>query len=262
MDFSPIISNAVTMLLWFVPLLVVIGIAKSPWFKGILGEFMVNTAIKLMLDKKHYYLVNNVTLPTEDGSTQIDHIIISRFGIFVVETKNMKGWIFGSEHQKQWTQKIFKHTSRFQNPLHQNYKHTKTLSSCLNMDDNKLFSVVVFVGDSTFKTPMPENITYAGGLIRYIKSKNSPLLSDSEVSEAIERIQSGRLAPTFKNHRTHARHVQAIKQKKAAEKLCPKCGNPMMLRTAKKGTRAGSQFWGCTLFPKCRAAILYKEAVT
>ncbi|KEI72032.1 nuclease-related domain-containing protein [Endozoicomonas elysicola] len=262
MDFSPVLSNAVTMLLWFVPLLVVIGIAKSPWFKGVLGEFMVNTAIKLMLDKKHYHLLDNVTLPTKDGSTQIDHIIVSRFGIFVMETKNMKGWIFGSEHQKQWTQKIFKHTARFQNPLHQNYKHTKTLSSCLEMDDSKLFPVVVFVGDSTFKTPMPENVTYAGGLIRYIKSKTSPLLSDSEVSEAIERIKSGRLAPTFKNHRAHIRHVQEIKQKKAAEKPCPKCGNVMVLRTARKGTRAGTRFWGCTQYPRCRAAILHKEAVT
>ena len=130
MDFSPIISNAVTMLLWLIPLLVVIGIAKSPWFKGVLGEFMVNTAIKLMLDKKHYHLLDNITLPTEDGSTQIDHIIVSRFGIFVVETKNMKGWIFGSEHQKQWTQKIFKHTARFRTHC---TRTTNTPGRCLRV---------------------------------------------------------------------------------------------------------------------------------
>jgi len=70
-----------------------------------------------------------------------------------------------------WTQQIFKSKHTFQNPLHQNYKHTKTLESILGVESDKLFSVVVFVGDSTFKTTMPENVTYAGGYISFIKSK-------------------------------------------------------------------------------------------
>ncbi|MDZ7854092.1 MAG: nuclease-related domain-containing protein [Halomonas sp.] len=74
-----------------------------------------------------YKPIHNVTLPTPDGSTQIDHIFVSRFGIFVVETKNMKGWIFGDKDQAQWTQKIYRKSFRFQNPLRQNYKHVKSL---------------------------------------------------------------------------------------------------------------------------------------
>lgn len=62
-----------------------------PWFKGMLGEFVINVSAKLFLDKKQYHLIKNVTLPTEDGTTQIDHIIVSKFGVFVVETKNMTG---------------------------------------------------------------------------------------------------------------------------------------------------------------------------
>ncbi len=94
---------------------------KTPIEKGIAGEFLVNLAINSRLYKKKYHLLKNVTLPTEDGTTQIDHIIVLQYGIFVIETKNMKGWIFGEEHQRTWTQKIYKHTSKFQNPLHQNY---------------------------------------------------------------------------------------------------------------------------------------------
>ncbi len=72
-----------------------------------MGEFIVNLATKISLDKTVYTLFKNVTLPTDDGTTQIDHIIVSKYGIFVVETKNMQGWIFGSAQQKSWTQKLF-----------------------------------------------------------------------------------------------------------------------------------------------------------
>ena len=75
------------------------ALLNSPWFKGKTGEFIVNILAKLMLNKDEYHLIKNVTLPTEDGTTQIDHIIVSKYGIFVVETKNMKGWISGSQNQ-------------------------------------------------------------------------------------------------------------------------------------------------------------------
>ncbi len=86
----------------------------------------MNASARLFLDKGRYHLVKNVTLPTEDGTTQIDHLIVSRYRVFMVETKNMKGWIFGSVKQREWTQKIFKHFLKFQNPLHQHYKHVTT----------------------------------------------------------------------------------------------------------------------------------------
>lgn len=41
------------------------------------------------------------------GMTQIDHIYISKFGIFVVETKNYKGWIYGKTHDKEWTKNVY-----------------------------------------------------------------------------------------------------------------------------------------------------------
>jgi len=253
MDFKLIIMNVISIFWYFIPLLILIVIFKSPWFKGYIGEVIVNFTINIRLDKDDYHLIKNVTLPTEDGTTQIDHILVSSKGIFVLETKNMKGWIFGSEKQRHWTQKIFKHTSKFQNPLHQNYKHTKTLSSCLDIPDSKIFSVIVFVGDSEFKTEMPENVTYAGGFIRYINSKQETILSATEIRLAIQKIETGRLKPSIKTHREHAQHVKDIKVQKAFGKSCPKCGSTMVHRVSKKGANAGNKFWGCSQFPKCRA---------
>lgn len=210
---------------------------------------------QVFLDKNEYHLIKNVTLPTDDGTTQIDHIIVSKYGIFVVETKNMKGWIFGSANQNQWTQKIFKHTSKFQNPLHQNYKHVKTLEAYLKANNDCIFSVIIFTGDSTFKTEMPDNVRFVRGGIEYIKSKRNIAFSEGEVADVIEQIESGRLERSFKTNRQHVKHVKEIVKEKSDTKSCSRCHSKMVLRKATKGKNAGNEFWGCSAFPKCRNVV-------
>ncbi len=234
--------------LWYlIPFFILVALFKSPWFKGFIGEVQVNLATKFLLDRKQYHLIKNVTLPTEDGTTQIDHIIASRFGVFVIETKNMKGWIFGSVNQPYWTQQIFRHKSKFQNPLRQNYKHVKTLEAALDIEPEHIHSLIVFVGDSTFKTDMPENVTYAGGFIRYIKSRTEQVLSDAQVRLVIQKIESGRLSRSIKTHVEHVKHVKEIVEQKNSDPECPKCSSPMVLRESKKGQNKGNQFWGCSV---------------
>jgi restriction system protein len=250
MDYSAI-ANLVFKLWWVIPILVAVAVLKSPWFKGLLGEGFVKSAARLRLPTEIYHSFHNVTLRTDDGTTQIDHIFVSRFGIFVLETKNMQGWIFGGEHQAEWTQRIFKETFKFQNPLRQNYKHVKTLEALLDVPSETIHSVVVFAGDSTFKTPMPANVTSGGGFISYIKSFNETVLSEAQVHSALSQIHMRRLEPTRKTHREHGRHLKS-KTAPTAERLCPQCGSNMILRKAKRGSNAGNQFWGCSTYPRCR----------
>ncbi|WP_440876711.1 NERD domain-containing protein [Thalassotalea sp. PLHSN55] len=261
MDFSTYLIMMTSIAWYLIPIIIIAVIIKSAWFKGVLGEWQVNLLIKFFLDKNEYHLIKNVTLPTvldnkEHSTTQIDHIVVSKYGVFVVETKNMKGWIFGSEHQKQWTQQIFKYKSKFQNPLHQNYKHVKTLEDLLltgsNAKNHCIFSVIIFIGDSTFKTKMPENVRFARGGIEYIKSKKHIVFNEQEVAGVIEQIESGRLERGFKTNRKHVMHVREIIEEKSDIKSCSKCGAEMVLRKATKGKNAGNSFWGCTTFPKCR----------
>jgi len=251
MDFSTIINEVLKAIWWLIPIVIVVGIFKSPWGKGYLGELLVRLLARFMLDKDTYHRVHNVTLPTPDGTTQIDHVFVSRFGIFVLETKNMQGWIFGGENQAQWTQKIYKQSFKFQNPLRQNFKHVKALEAAFQIPPDTIHSVVTFVGGSTFKTDMPPNVTYGAGFISYIKSFREQVFTENQVSDLLGRIESGRLAPTFATHREH---VQTLKSRSNpnAERLCPKCGSPLILRTMKSGARAGQQFWGCSRYPKCR----------
>jgi len=251
MDFTPVIAQFWGMLSWALPLLLLITLFKSPWAKGHIGEWLVRLFAHWQLDAQIYRRLHNVTLNTPDGTTQIDHVFLSVHGIFVLETKNMSGWIFGTEQQAQWTQKFPRRSFKFQNPLRQNYKHLKSLEAALGVSPAHLHSVITFVGGSTFKTQMPANVTRGIGFIRYIKSFRQVVFSEAEVDDMLQALKAGRLAPSLATHREHVQHLKR-RSDPSAERCCPKCGSALVIRTRKTGANAGQQFWGCSAFPKCR----------
>src|SRR6185503_2424889 len=93
-----------------------IFIGRQILIRKSMGEAIVANTIASHYHRPHV-LLNNVTLETENGTTQIDHILIADTGIFVIETKHYQGWIFGGPNQSQWTQVIYKKKSKFQNPI-------------------------------------------------------------------------------------------------------------------------------------------------
>lgn len=218
-DFFNIVLNAFfnairALPLWLTAFIIIIllfsVLIKTRWFKGVFGEFIVNVTLRFSLNSHQYSILKNVTLPTDNGSTQIDHIVISQYGIFVIETKNMKGWIFGSEHQKQWTQQIYKHKNKFQNPLHQNYKHTQTLKILLDLEQEQIISMVVFVGSAKFKTKIPNNVTNVSGLISLIKSYSNISLNDVQLNSVFDSIQGNRFTSSHQTNKKHIAHVKEI----------------------------------------------------
>ncbi|HGO5290491.1 TPA: NERD domain-containing protein [Photobacterium damselae subsp. damselae] len=252
MNIFEVFINVLEQVWYLLPLLLIVSVFKSRWLKGIFGEYLVNRLLS-KLPESDYTLIKDVTLPTSDGTTQVDHIVVSKYGIFVVETKNMKGWIFGSARQKLWTQKIYRHSSKFQNPLHQNYKHIKVLETLLGCSVDYLHSVIVFIGDSTFKTEMPPNVTYARGSIRYIQQFNNVVFSDKDYARLTDSINQIKLKRGVITDLKHRNHVKEIVASKVSSNQCPRCGSEMVLRETKRGENIGRQFWGCSTFPKCRA---------
>jgi len=260
-DFSTILAPLLQ-LWWLLPITAVILFFKSPTGKGIVGEGLLNFVINIALDKEKYQLLKNITLRTNDGTTQIDHIIVAQYGIFVIETKNYKGWIFGNEHSKIWTQSIYGKKHSFQNPLHQNYRHVKTLQKLLKLEDDKIFSVVVFVGESTFKTDMPSNVVYPLGLLKFIKSHQTVEFTPREMWRVVEEIEDAQLAKGFKTNREHIQNLKTkadsaskkstVKREFKNDLYCPRCGNDLIIRTARRGQNAGSQFYGCMSYPRCK----------
>lgn len=190
-------------------LVLLVAIIKSGVFKGALGEFLVRFFLQSKLPKDKYHILHNVTLPAGSGTTQIDHVVVSQYGVFVIETKNFKGWIFGGERQKVWVQKIYKRNYKFQNPIHQNYKHTQVLSGLLSLPVDNLFSVVVFVGNSTFKTRMPANVVKLGGLAKYILAHKKELYTKEQVDAFLVSIKENSLAKSRATNKKHVAYLQS-----------------------------------------------------
>lgn len=235
------------------PLLLVIAIVlvlplpllfRPRWSKGDLGELKVNKGLRRLLDRGDYHLIENVTLPIGDGTTQIDQLIISPYGIFVIETKNMQGWIFGGTDQAQWTQQTYRHKQKFQNPLRQNYKHVAAVRELLCLGPHQVHSVVVFVGDCTFKNTMPAKVVHGvSALAKYIKSKDVPFLEEHDLPGLVDSLLKHRLQPSLQTNLTHIENV------KKQVLLCPRCGEEMVERT---NNRSGDRFLGCRRYPQCK----------
>ena len=198
---------------------VLAAVLRSPRFKGWRGERAVQAAIRRQLNPLIYVDMHNVTLPTADGgSTQIDHLIFSPYGLFVLETKNFQGWIFGTEKQREWTQQIFRKRSRFQNPLRQNYKHIKTLQSLLDIAPEHLHSVIAFVGDCEFKTEMPAHVTRGLGFVGHIQSFTQPVWSPEQMQALLDKLNELRLQPGRATDRQHVAHVRQLQAASKARK--------------------------------------------
>lgn len=184
-------------------------VTNSEWYKGKSGEDLVIIATSQSLDKKIYHLLNDITISARGGTTQIDHILVSRFGVFVIETKHMQGWIYGSPYQKQWTQVIYKNKIQIPNPMHQNYGHVKSLQSLLKLSDDKIFSVIVFTGESVIKTEMPKCVVNTDGYVEFVKAKTKEFFSETEVNSLINKIESQRYKRSTMNKAIHAANVKS-----------------------------------------------------
>lgn len=200
---------------WFILIAILLGIFKAflPMIKGKFGELAVNVHVKLYLKEPKYILLNDLTLPDGQGSTtQIDHILLSPNGIFVIETKNYKGWIFGGERQKMWTQKIYKKSYRFQNPIHQNYKHMKVLESVLSdiVSPEFMHSIIVFMPDAEFKTAMPTNVYRGASWTDYVLTLKDDVISPTQLKRIHLRLEKEILEKSWKTNREH---VAQLKQR-------------------------------------------------
>lgn len=248
---------------WLIPLIIVAKLSKhfAPRIKGKSGEGIVKLAAFMRLDPRAYKVLHDVTLLTSRGTTQIDHVIVSVHGIFVVETKNYSGWIFGTEKQAKWTQMHYKKKRQFQNPLRQNYGHICALSEMLGLPKEIFRNVVCFMGEAKFKTERPEGVCIQGSYITYIKSFHERVLSPEQVDSICQTIKSGMLERSIATNRRHVRNVQMNRHStpETNEKTCPKCGAAMVLRKARKGANAGKQFWGCSTFPSCRGTAPFVD---
>lgn len=218
-------------------------------FKGWFGEKKTAVTMWFSLDSKTYNRVHDLIIQTSNGTTQIDHILVSEYGIFIVETKNLQGWVFGSEKNSKWTQTLAGQKYPFQNPLRQTYRHKKLLAEFLQVNESLIHTIVFFVGDCKIKTEMPANVL-SSGLGRYIKKFKTTLIAKPDVNKITAKLEEYKQQSNL----TKKDHLRSLKERHNSVITCSKCGGSLVKRTAKQGVNAGSSFLGCSNFPKCRFA--------
>ena len=217
------------------------------FLRGWYGEKITTFKMWLWLNTETYRRFHDLIIPSKNGTTQIDHLLVSEYGLFIVETKNKKGWIFGSESQPKWTQTLYRKKYSFQNPLRQTFRQKKVLSEFLGLDESTVHTIVYFVGDCEFKTPLPANVMKSG-LSRYIKRFTNRILTTEEVNRVTEALAQH----ISESSLTTRDHVRSLHKRHASTTVCPNCGSYLVERTAKKGPNAGSKFLGCENYPRCR----------
>jgi hypothetical protein len=237
---------------WYIWVLIIAGsILKLflPKIKGTFGEKSVAFFLS-RLDPTKYKIINNIMLQVDNRTTQIDHVVTSNYGIFVIETKNYQGWITGSEHDDNWIQVIYNRKEKLHNPIKQNYGHIQALKGVLGeYPDVNYISIIAFTTKADLKVKVSTDVVYTVKLPETIREYSTETISDLVKEQIFEKLRS--LNIDKKENRKA--HVQAIhdnladKHKKVDANICPRCGGGLVLRNGKYG-----QFKGCSNYPKCR----------
>lgn len=242
---------------WYIWLILALGLSSiyqafKPTIKGHLGE-KSTAAILSRLDRSKYSVINNLVLQTRGHTSQIDHVVVSDFGIFVIETKNYKGWIFGGDEAEYWTQVIYKYKQQFYNPIRQNRGHVLALKHHLRAFPNIAYiPIIVFSDNATLKSAIYSEVTYSSMLREVIKEYADVILTQAEKQAIFKQLNALNMKANYSRHK----HIKAIRQKLKAhedaisQNRCPRCGNDLTLRTGKFG-----DFTGCSNFPACRFTI-------
>ena len=191
----------------------VLGRFRGPRISGYQnrGEALLSHLLQTNFGPPDYHLMNHVTLPLKYGTTQVDHILVSRFGVFVIETKNYKGWIFANAKHAKWTQVLFRLKFRFQNPIFQNGLHVSAVQDLLDfLPPSAIKSVVVFTGKAEFRTEVPQGVFYVSGVTDYLRQQTVEVMSLKRMEFCVGRLETVRLAISGK---TDVEHVQNLERR-------------------------------------------------
>ena len=186
-------------------------------------------------------------------TTQIDMVVVSPYGVFVIEVKNFKGWVFGTPDQSKWTLSVRGGRKfQFQNPIHQNYKHLCVLSERIGIPMNLLLPIIAFGDECEFKTHFPKNVVHSKAVPEYIRGFSEHVIKSEQLDEIVETFVSWDKTIDDAKKRNHVQRLQEIHSAANIHEtnvLCPVCGNRMILR---HNALEGHPFWGCSKYPACR----------
>ena len=232
--------------------------------KGKLGEILVSYILSQLPDE--YTVLDDLIFRTEKGTTQIDHVVVSKYGIFAIETKNYRGEIYGDDKRQNWTQMIvtdvtyakkwwktytYVTKNHFYNPVKQSLGHAFRIKELLlEFPHVKIVPIVVFTGEAILRNVESRyHVVYEENLLGVINEYRTVCLTDADVQRVLGILKGNNVremvsdSQHVENLRTAAREAYAT----INSGICPKCGGHLVERHGEYGT-----FYGCSNYPKCR----------
>ena len=247
---------------------------KMPVIKGMFGEWVVKTKLRRLGES--YTVFHDVYIPNGNrGLTQVDHIVTSVYGIFVIETKHYAGWIFGDEYKPDWTQVIYKKKTKMHNPIRQNYGHVQALLTYIgqgHIQNVDFHSIIAFSPNSTFKFKKEfasAHVIKFGELLKTIRQYKEQRLSEAVVKDVNEKLTKLLAVDRSDKKQLKNEHMQSVRRAKSAKRsvgkqarpmkevakevatsvngVCPMCNGELVMKKGRYG-----EFYGCGNYPRCR----------
>ena len=174
----------------------IMGIAGEHWTKKELNKLPTE-----------YIVLNDIMVSNGESTTQIDHIVVSPYGIFVIEPKHYHGFILGGDTYEKWRQYQGKKYREFHSPTRQNYGHIMALSQQLNLPVDKFISIVCFTAQVKLKvksrTPVVHNYELNQTIIRF----QNIIIGDPET------IKNSILSLNITDQASRKQHIKILKEK-------------------------------------------------
>ena len=212
-----------------------------------IGEFRVRRALR-HLDRSTYIVLHDLLVKRvapRYGTSQIDHVIVSCHGIFVIETKRYTGSIFGGPRDARWTQRNHQKSFSFEHPIRQNFGHVRALQELLGTRETGIIFVplVVFAGSASVRVSdaRKHGVMGVAALVDVIHEYQEATLPPDLLSEIAAQFRSANLTVT-QVQREQWNHTAKVLQRE-----CPRCGAVLVERTGRYGA-----FLGCANYPTCR----------
>ncbi len=205
------------------------------------------TAQQLNLIKGHKHIINNTMINDNGKIRQIDHIAITEYGVFVVETKEFSGKIYGKEKSNEWTQYLRGQGYKFQNPIYQNFGHIEIIKKILKNETDKIYSIISFAGTGELKVEI-EQVMHVDKIEKYIERKEK-ILKAEQIDTIYNIITKNQVTNEeyIRDQAYNAKQYVKYKNEQIEKGICPRCKGKLVKRKGKYG-----EFYGCSNYPKCR----------
>lgn len=180
-----------------------------PKFRGFMGEFWLKLELK-KLPKNKYKLLNDIMIEDEKGTHQIDHIVLSKYGIFVIEMKNYYGLIIGNQYKEKWYQYLGKNKYTFHNPMYQNYGHVKALSNVLKLNEELFIPITCFSNQVKLKVTSNKPVVQVDTINRNILKYNEEIIT-CDLNELSLNIENMNILDKNKR-KEHVKNIRNLKR--------------------------------------------------